>query len=901
MKIIYFIILFFVAMAISISATSFSIQSSSIKGYSIDYFDGNYYIVCQNCSSVGVNSGLDKYNINSGSHTDFGSVYPNGSLSLGYLGLGGQIDPIFPHRVFYGDQWQFISVRNASVQAGETLYKYNNVLGQWQQLFTVTATNYYFRGYDIEDSAYKGNYNGIFYTTISSTWYINRLLWNTTSNSVTFPASFSTGISSSSPIRSPTPHREHITTSSRIIGLNNLYDLNYNRTLIKPYGDSPSGFWNNAWVSSDNQNIIYLYDADVYYTINGNASISKSTSWSNFSNCADIDTLTGIQLYDIDCSNQNDCVIVGQYGTAGDIHPLAFQFSEYAGCSNIDLNSNSVFSDSIGKSLFSIIYNSDDNEFGVVGNGTLLSIITNPIAGFPVLPICIDYYYLCDNPISVGFSNTTWYCPNSDDATFCSGGCVNSLSGAEMYGTCTQSTTCNNECIFNNIATNIEGHRGCTSTNSYSICGFFDSDPCLELSTPYLCGSGKYCNEGNCLNYDNTSASANLITYPDFTVLVQTIGCRPANFWGSPDDDKILSEDSDCRTLGIFNGQTNTFNIVNPFNTFLSRFIYGTVHAKPITGTTQQTYTAYNCDYKETITYQNNFINDSYSVLSFTPLLRDLIIKFSVFTNNVTDIYIKDSLNNTVIHFTQTQNTSFNENCIYVDDYYVPGEEKSLLYCGASDKTFYDLVYDYNTGTYTIHNVLQAGNVIEKFSRPLPVLSNTGISSIIISSNNYSEITDLKLITINQISGQTSFPLYSITRSDFSSINCEYNNDGCYDLRTYLSFDNINTYQKYKTFKVCLSNFIDGNDIIGEGEAADFINSIPISWRYLIMVIAVIIFFIIPLILAGGDGAIASLALSSLISLTLSIIFGLSLLIPIIYIIISGGLIALLIRKVSTG
>jgi hypothetical protein len=95
-------------------------------------------------------------------------------------------------------------------------------------------------------------------------------------------------------------------------------------------------------------------------------------------------------------------------------------------------------------------------------------------------------------------------------------------------------------------------------------------------------------------------------------------------------------------------------------------------------------------------------------------------------------------------------------------------------------------------------------------------------------------------------------------------------------------------------------NGVSANDF-ETGGTDPFIQSIPIMWRYIIMLIVVLIFFIFPLILAGSDGVIAGLALSAIISITMSIIFGLSILIPVVYVVICGGIIAILIRKTIAG
>jgi hypothetical protein len=80
-------------------------------------------------------------------------------------------------------------------------------------------------------------------------------------------------------------------------------------------------------------------------------------------------------------------------------------------------------------------------------------------------------------------------------------------------------------------------------------------------------------------------------------------------------------------------------------------------------------------------------------------------------------------------------------------------------------------------------------------------------------------------------------------------------------------------------------------------EPTDFINSIPIAWRYVIMIILTFAALLtVALIVSGQAGALAGLSISTMVSLSISILFSLSILIPIVYIIISAAIITIIIK-----
>ncbi len=101
-----------------------------------------------------------------------------------------------------------------------------------------------------------------------------------------------------------------------------------------------------------------------------------------------------------------------------------------------------------------------------------------------------------------GFNSSTDSCSTNIQLNefYCSGAniiregisCTNYGSGYTCQdGKCNAPPTCTNDC-------SPSGARQC-SGNGYRICGYYDSDPCLEWSSVTSCPSGQTCSNGQCV------------------------------------------------------------------------------------------------------------------------------------------------------------------------------------------------------------------------------------------------------------------------------------------------------------------------------------------------------------------------------------------------------------------
>lgn len=99
------------------------------------------------------------------------------------------------------------------------------------------------------------------------------------------------------------------------------------------------------------------------------------------------------------------------------------------------------------------------------------------------------------------------------------------------------------------------------------------------------------------------------------------------------------------------------------------------------------------------------------------------------------------------------------------------------------------------------------------------------------------------------------------------------------------------------TQKCDLSN----NKCIAIGDdTSDLFGGISLTFRYIILIIAIFIALIVPMILGGKEGVLAGLAFSSVITIALSVVFKLTPVLSIVYVILAGGVFAIMMRSGAT-
>lgn len=127
-----------------------------------------------------------------------------------------------------------------------------------------------------------------------------------------------------------------------------------------------------------------------------------------------------------------------------------------------------------------------------------------------------------------------WFdsCGNREERKeYCNNGCSD--------GACIATSGCTNEC-------NNAGIKQCTDGNHYKTCGNYDSDSCLEWSTVSACAQGQTCSNGQCGCENECSANG----------LKQCMDSNSYEICGNYDSDSCLKWGSpiDC-SYGCSNGE----------------------------------------------------------------------------------------------------------------------------------------------------------------------------------------------------------------------------------------------------------------------------------------------------------------------------------------------------------
>lgn len=296
-------------------------------------------------------------------------------------------------------------------------------------------------------------------------------------------------------IENPTNHGAILKTN-RINDDTRIYLIReINRTDMNTYNLIPFNY-KNGWYKSNNTDFIITKTDNYIYYYNNRTTLFNDDGvnlFNLFINCNNIKTLSNLNIIDIDCNNENDCLVGVNYETN---KYILFHLSKSAGCNDITLLNNTA--------ITQIRYNENNNRFYVALNNKLKVYSTTPFTNETTTnPICVDNNYLCNNPIYV---NNFYYC-NIDDIIYCSNGCINNSCAI---------STCNNECFFEGQGyVNILDYTGCINQFQFATCGNYDNDECLELSTPNICIQGTYCNINTC-----TPLNTNIETlqYPSFVL-----------------------------------------------------------------------------------------------------------------------------------------------------------------------------------------------------------------------------------------------------------------------------------------------------------------------------------------------------------------------------------------------
>jgi hypothetical protein len=589
------------------------------------------------------------------------------------------------------------------------------------------------------------------------------------------------------------------------------------------------------------------------------------------------------------------------------------------------------------------IWSTDLNIFDIT---TLYSVKTynltiefNGTYSSSTAPVCVDSNTLCNNPILIG---TDYYCEDTA-IEYCSSGCINllidnttngyfasSFNSCETYFDtvsekhyncneldinfklfsssnpflsvpwfqCYSSNTtytiqladCSNsnvnEILYDNPThqfytngvcdngncvndCNILGYQECSSITSFQICGQYDTDSCLEYSGDFGCAVGNVCTNGYCISNVGNGLTNNTL----FTVTPFSVSSNLTSY--SLDTTK---KELTVNTKNLFH--TQTFNTQSSATT---------------------SYSSRTCNYIETLIgndIQNIYTNETQTVV-FASLAQPTLISSTFLPNDtiINYVVISDALGSQITNYTIIRNISNKEVCIY-------NSTSSLVYCSYSSNTFDDLVYiqvifnlEFQSKTFTTTFNLNRAQPTS-FSTQPKAFSDNDVTSISIMSDGMFYFNS-SVVTYTQPVG------FSTTlKNNYNYLQCIYNSIGCRTVRTYNNFNGISDFTNYYDYKICVSSL--SASVLPTPETCGLFCSLTIAQKYWIMLVSSVLIVILMTILVAsfGDGLaglLVGLVMSMITSLTLTIIFGLTLLIPILYILIGGAIVAMLMRRIFAG
>ena len=371
-------------------------------------------------------------------------------------------------------------------------------------------------------------------------------------------------------------------------------------------------------------------------------------------------------------------------------------------------------------------------------------------------------------------------------------------------GYCTP-PTCDSECSFT-------GYRECLSPNSYTICGNYDTDSCRELSPETTCLDNQYCSNGLCVEYNFSAITDLTIDLPSFFIKPEL-----------STDEKIL----------IAKDVNDVYQVRSEYNIYTQKVAY----LSPLT--TQTFYNSYDCDYQETVVYDNPSSNTNNS-FDYDIILNDEIgvVEFTIDLNgsNQANISLTDGMNDLAKLNVYYNDTTYNL-LVYIES------TSQVLFNDTGFKTYDDLE--------SIDFIISNGNALRLYDVYMKVNRYTPIeyqSVLIDYDNSFSlGVTNLVITSTNNVTVSNIYAYYvddrysfdDLTLGSYDEIVCTYTKTGCYNIRSYVLGVDYAIYNNYDDIKVCV-NTLGGTQLTTTQQSfADQINEYGLGVKLFILLFIV--------------------------------------------------------------
>lgn len=850
-------IIIFLITVTNVSASTTNILST-ITGRGLSISENNIYISCvsNECDGIyGTNISILHYD----SQTQAlgrNDVMLTGNLPINNLGT----DMNYKNIKFYSTKGYYIHPSDSYPNYNP--YPYYTTKSRDIQLYTWSKTSDLF-GYTsalTSITAYFGNYPSITgINDISSTGiYENNTYYGTSETDYL-------GI-----IRKNFDNTQKLfnTTSNILENINPTTNINSKATYTTSfYIDEVTGVKGNFSTyftpSEMNRGIIdvpkdYYMITDGNNVFKGNVTASKNgyapINLNTITTCTPLLNQVGEVIYDISCSNINECLITGKIGNNALLIEYINGECNYVGNLsqyNITLTNATIYDSE---------YSMTDKAFYIVGKNIFARYDTGynytvPFEYNYTTPLCVDSNTLCNNVFTL---NNNIYCNivDSNSTSYCSNGCINLVTD-NTTGETFASTFNSCETTYTPSQKTLGIDFKCSEINNtgylyyieqiVSPYGFLTSyiaqacsvNPIISIfNIPYAnCNNSNiqelynkypthtFFSQGLCTQAGGCTNDCNIIGYQECTDIntfricgnYDTDSCLEwSNGWGC--NIGQICSNGYCHTPTYGGLSNNTAFTVTPYsqssditsytldsqNKRLTVNTKNFVHIQKFSTNTPSmtTYSSRTCDYKEVpiINTNLNTIIMNETTYTFNTIGTDGTVKLTLTPANLqyTNITLKDSIGNSIDTIYVWRNSTNKELSIY-------DNMMNLIYTDYSVNTYDDLenliilyTIDFSSGTYTMTYTFNRVQDTIKSTRP-NIFNGMDVNTLYIQAIN----TTLQNVEVKTFTTPT--PFTTTLKGNYEYLPCQYTSTGCRIVRTYNQNSNTPELTNYYDYNICIN------------------------------------------------------------------------------------------------
>lgn len=530
---------------------------------------------------------------------------------------------------------------------------------------------------------------------------------------------------------------------------------------------------------------------------------------------------------------------VNQSFLSNDIEEIDFVYSEVSLGNELIVVNDKLFVFSKNSSNYTSLYTSSDVD---IYSGLFLG---SDNLYYKSSAVCFDgYFFSVDNGnMFCSYGIVGDYCFNESYMSVCSAGCTyqtksNIYGVSYKEGTCLQEN-CSNEC-------GVLGQRTSPSVNSVGVCGFSDSDGCLDLSVSY-CADGEYSIEGYCetLNYSQSPIDFIGFDFSPYDSPYSQLGdlyCLPSKceYQGYPAVLVCTNTNVECDNVDTLN--PSIYSVDYDRNTRIldvkTRTDLGGNGVFEldvnVDGGNASDVIGVDCNYKSVL--YSDVINASSNVGGLYVLPVNVTSKFSVdasslsFYNKVSSSFVVNGLSSKFI--VSFGDANYNASVLYVElnattkEFVVRSQNSTgtLLYTDV----YTGVVHSFTLDAYFDSLNYETNSILSLKDSSGFVLQSRGVVMQNFDSENLVAPWDVTIypvlnVYLQKITRETFGSLPSIYNKlqvsgvkdfikNYEYTGCNYSNSGSYTARVYLSEEYLGQYFSFKDINVKIER-VNGNGV----------------------------------------------------------------------------------------